>query len=128
MTDKVARVHEALRVWNGAVSARPAVVKRCHDAAEVSEAVRYARATGLPLSVFDGGHDWTGRAIRPGGLVIDLRGMRAVTVDGNIATVAGGATATDVLAAAAHSGLSAATGTAGSIGMAGLTLGGAMVR
>jgi hypothetical protein len=41
-----------------------------------------------------------------------------------VATVGGGATANDLIAAAAASGQSAATGTVGAVGMAGLTLGG----
>src|SRR5208282_3246163 len=46
----------------------------------------------LPISVRGGGHDWAGRAMRPGGLVIDLTGMHQVAVD--IAGLGGGADAT----------------------------------
>jgi FAD/FMN-containing dehydrogenase len=58
--------------------------------------------------------------------VIDLTGMRQVSVDAEtrVATVGGGATAADVIAGAASHALSAVTGTVGSVGMAGLTLGG----
>jgi hypothetical protein len=61
-----------------------------------------------------------------GGLTIDLSPMRQVTVDPAtaVATVAGGATSADVAAAAQRSGLVAITGTAGAVGMAGLTMGG----
>jgi hypothetical protein len=71
-----------------------------------------------------GGHDWAGRALRPGGLVIDLTGMRQIAVDARArtATVGGGATAREVIAAAAPHGLVAATGACGAVGMAGLTL------
>jgi len=117
-------MYSELGIWNAAVSTRPAAVRRCGDVAQVSEAVRQARASGLPLSVLGGGHDWAGRAVRQGGLVIDLRGMRGVKIDGDVATVGGGATAGDLIAAAAVSGRLAATGTVGAVGMAGLTLGG----
>ena len=113
-----------LEIWNAAVPLRPAAVRRCGDAGQVSTAVRRARADGLPLSVLGGGHDWAGRAVREGGLVIDLRGMRDVEISGDVATVGGGATAADLIAAAAATGRSAATGTVGAVGMAGLTLGG----
>jgi FAD/FMN-containing dehydrogenase len=113
-----------LELWNAAASVRPAVVRRCEDTSQVSQAVREARASGLPLSVRGGGHDWAGRAVRDGGLVIDLRGMRSVEVGGDVASVGGGATSADVIAAAAATGWSAATGTVGAVGMAGLTLGG----
>ncbi|WP_433184910.1 FAD-binding oxidoreductase [Actinoallomurus sp. CA-150999] len=115
---------EELDIWNGAVSARPAVVRRCHDIDEVRDALRQAAAEGLPLAVRGGGHDWAGRAVRQDGLVIDLRGLRTVLIDGDVARVGGGATAADLIAAAAPAGKSAATGTVGGVGMAGLTLGG----
>ncbi|MBE1468703.1 FAD-binding oxidoreductase [Kibdelosporangium phytohabitans] len=114
----------AAAVWNGAVSHRPALVVRCETTAEVRHAIRVARESGLPLSVRSGGHDWAGRAIRAGGLVIDLTRMRHVTVSGNVATVAGGATSADVAEAADRQGLAVATGTVGTVGMLGLSLGG----
>jgi FAD/FMN-containing dehydrogenase len=113
-----------LELWNGAVSHRPAAVASCRSAAEIADAIRQARDGRLPLSVLGGGHDWAGRAVRPGGLVIDLRPMRDVDVRHEAAVVGGGATAGDVVAAAAPSGQTAATGTVGSVGMTGMTLGG----
>src|SRR6201991_998812 len=103
-----------LEIWNGAVSARPAAVRRCADAAAVSEAVRRARADGLPLSVLGGGHDWAGRAVRDGGLVIDLRDLNTVDIDPvrRVATAGGGALSRDVVAAAAAHRLLPAAGTA----------------
>jgi FAD/FMN-containing dehydrogenase len=88
--------------------------------------VRAARRHGLPLSVRGGGHDWAGRALRDDGLVIDLTGMRDVTVDprARVAAVAGGALAKDVAVAAGAHGLVAALGNCGTVGMAGFTLGG----
>jgi FAD/FMN-containing dehydrogenase len=117
-------VNEVLKIWNAAVPVRPAAVWRCGNAGQVRDAVRRARADGMALSVLGGGHDWAGRAVRDGAQVIDLSGMREVTVDGDVATVGGGATANDLIAAAAAAGRSAATGNVGAVGMAGLTLGG----
>jgi FAD/FMN-containing dehydrogenase len=104
-----------LEIWNAAVPLRPAAVRRCGDAGQVSTAVGRARADGLPLSVLSGGHDWADRAVREGGLVIDLRGMRDVEISGDVATVGGGATAAGLIAAAAATGQSAATGTVGEL-------------
>jgi FAD/FMN-containing dehydrogenase len=114
------------RVWNGAVRRRPAIIAFCRQPADVQAAVLAARRHGLPLSVRGGGHDWAGRALREDGLVIDLTGMRNVAVDPRalVATVAGGALAKDVAAAAGAHGLVAALGNCGTVGMAGLTLGG----
>ncbi len=113
----------ARRVWNAAVTHRPALIARCRSGAEVALAVTAARDAGLPLSVRAGGHDWAGRALREGGLVIDLTGMRRATVDPAARTVAvgGGATAADLLAATAPAGLVTPTGVVASVGMAGLT-------
>ena len=114
------------RVWNGAVTRVPALTVRPHTAAEVSAAVITARSHDLPLSVLAGGHDWAGRSVRDGGLVIDLAEMRQVVVSPQmqVAAVEGGATAGDVVRAAQPLGLTAVTGTTGGVGMAGLTLGG----
>jgi FAD/FMN-containing dehydrogenase len=117
---------DACQLWNKAVQRRPAAVAFCQGADDVEAAVRIARRRGLPLSVRGGGHDWAGRALRDGGLVVDLTRMRDVAVDpeGRVATAAGGATAKDVVVAAAAHGLVPAVGNCGGVGLAGLTLGG----
>jgi FAD/FMN-containing dehydrogenase len=114
------------QIWNGAVNYQPALFALCETPKDVREAVLTARIHRLPLSVRGGGHDWAGRALRQDGLVIDLSAMRQVVVDteAQAAAVDGGATAGEVIAAAAPHGLTAAVGTVGSVGMAGFTLGG----
>lgn len=113
-------------LWNGAVTTRPGVVVRCADPSDARAAVEAARQTGTPLSVRGGGHDWAGRALSDGGLTIDVSGLRGVTVDAGagVADISAGTTAADLAAAARPFGLTPVTGTAGSVGMAGLTLGG----
>jgi hypothetical protein len=117
---------ESRRVWNGAVSHVPAVIVRPESVGETQTTICIARHHHLRLSVRAGGHDWAGRCLRPGGLVVDLTRMRRVDIDPSIgvATVQGGATAGDVISAARDHGLVAVTGTTGGVGMAGLTLGG----
>jgi FAD/FMN-containing dehydrogenase len=116
----------ARKVWNGAVDSRPAVIVQCQDQTDVVAALRIAREHGLPLSVRGGGHDWAGRALTEGGLVVDLSPMRGVTVDPHTVTAVaeGGASAGDVVAAARPYGLAPVTGTVKAVGMAGLTLAG----
>jgi len=94
-------------VRNAAVEHRPAAIVRCRTVDEVRLAVRAARVRNFPLSVRGAGHDWAGPSQRHDGMVLDISGMRQVTVDGNsrVATVAGGATAADVIAAARPYGL-----------------------
>jgi hypothetical protein len=117
---------QAVALFNAAVDVRPSVVVRCATTADVQAGVRASCHHGVPLSVRGGGHDFWGRAFRPGGLVLDLTGMRGVQVDigRRFATVGGGALSSDVVSAAERAGLTAVTGTAGAVGMVGLTLGG----
>ncbi|MGW7089040.1 FAD-binding oxidoreductase [Streptomyces sp. NPDC054871] len=116
----------AVALFNAAIDVRPSAVVRCATTADVQGAVRASRNHGVPLSVRGGGHDFWGRAFRPNGLVLDLTDMRdvQVDVDRRFATVGGGALSSDVVSAAERVGLTAVTGTAGSVGMVGLTLGG----
>src|SRR5262249_14203416 len=114
------------QVWNGAVRHQPALFAVCATSEDVQAAVRIARKHNLRLSVRGGGHDWAGRSLRHGGLLIDLSQMRRVGVDpvASIATLQGGAKTIDVVSAAAPHGLAAATGSYGTVGVLGLTLGG----
>lgn len=116
----------ARTIWNSATDRRPAVIVRCETTRDVQMAVRAASNHDLRLSVRGGGHDWAGRSQRENGLVIDLSTMRHVDIDAarKFAIVAGGATAKDVVGAAAPRGLVAVTGNCGTVGLAGLTLGG----
>lgn len=113
-------------IWNAAVQHCPAVIVRAESTRDVQDAIRVARDRGMRLSVLGGGHDWAGRAVCDGGLVIDMSGMRSVTVDPGtqVAIVGGGVIATDLIDAVAPYGLVAATGNCGGVGMTGLTLGG----
>ena len=117
---------DACRVWNAAVHHRPAIIAVCKQASDVQAAVRAARHHALPLSVRGAGHDWAGRAVRDGALVIDLSQMRDVVVDpdARIAILGGGAKVTDLVPCATAAGLVAALGRCGGVGVTGLTLGG----
>lgn len=115
---------QALRLWNAEIRTRPVAVVTPESADEVAAAVIAARESGVPVSVRGGGHDWLGRSLRDEGVVIDLSRLRGVQIVGGEARVEGGARAVDVVAAASREGQLVATGTAGVVGMAGLTLGG----
>jgi FAD/FMN-containing dehydrogenase len=72
---------EARAVYNGSIDRRPALVVRPHGAADVIDAVTYARETGLPLAVRCGGHSVAGTSAIEGGVLIDLSAMKGVRVD-----------------------------------------------
>lgn len=117
---------DAPLIWNAAAQHRPALIVRPESSLDVQVAIRVALDRGMRLSVLGGGHDWAGRAVCDGGLVIDMSGMRRVTVDSKtrIATVGGGVIAADLIDAVMPYGLVAVTGNCGGVGMTGLTLGG----
>src|SRR5712675_198257 len=115
----------ATAIWAKPVGRMPRTVVHCRTLQDIQLAIAAARSAGLSFSVRGGGHDWAGRALCDG-LVIDLSAMRDVAVshDRRSARIAGGARASDVLAATDPLGLAAVTGSCSSVGMAGLTLGG----
>jgi FAD/FMN-containing dehydrogenase len=84
----------AARVWNAAHQGRPEVVVACADQADVAAALRFARTTGLPVAVRGGGFTPNGVASGSGGVVVDTRALRSVTVDRSAGTVTVGAGAT----------------------------------
>jgi FAD/FMN-containing dehydrogenase len=116
----------ARAVWNGAVDRRPAMIARCAGTADVAAAVRFARDRGLEIAVKSGGHNVAGTAVCDDGIVVDLSGMRAVTVDpnGRTAHVQGGALWGDVDHETQAYGLATTGGIVSHTGVAGVTLGG----
>jgi FAD/FMN-containing dehydrogenase len=119
---------EAVRVWNGGVVERPALVVQPGDAAGVAAAVRYASAQGLALSVRGGGHHIAGTSLVDGGLTVDLSRLTRVTVDpaAGTATVGGGCRLKDVDRETQRHGLAVPLGFISDVGVGGLTLGGGL--
>src|SRR5258708_7642080 len=78
---------DARHVHNGLVDRRPALIARCQNTADVADAVRFARRTGLELSVRGGGHNVAGRAVADGALMVDLSSMKGIHVDRDAPTV-----------------------------------------
>jgi FAD/FMN-containing dehydrogenase len=117
---------EARKVWNGMVDRRPALVARCLNVSDVQFAVRFASAHRMLASVRGGGHHIAGNAVAEGGLMIDLSGMNAVSVDAtkHTARVGPGALLADFDRAAQAHGLATPLGINSTTGVAGLTLGG----
>jgi FAD/FMN-containing dehydrogenase len=116
---------EARKIWNATIDKHPAIIVRCAGTQDVVHAVNFARMTGMPLSIRGGGHNIAGNALCDG-MVIDLSGMKAVTVDpdARLATVEGGALLSDLDAATQKHGLATPVGVNSTTGIAGLTLGG----
>ena len=118
----------ARRVWNGNVDRRPALIARSTGVADVQQAVNFARAHGLSLSVRGGGHSAPGYGTNDGGLVIDLTPMKGIRVDPSARTVRaeGGVLWRELDHETQAFGLATTGGTVSNTGIAGLTLGGGL--
>jgi FAD/FMN-containing dehydrogenase len=121
------RDYDAARaVYNGSIDRRPALVLRPHGAADVIDAVDYAREAGLPLSVRCGGHGVAGTSVTEGGVLIDLAAMKGVHVDAGrrVATAQGGALWGEYDRETQLFGLATPGGRVTTTGVGGFTLGG----
>ena len=119
---------DARSIWNGLIDRRPALIVQCSGAADVVDAVNFARDHGLVLSIKAGGHNVAGNAVNDGGIVLDLSQMRGVTVDPSLQTVRvqGGATWGDCDRETQLFGLAVPGGVVSTTGVAGLTLHGGL--
>jgi hypothetical protein len=103
---------------------RPAAVARCASVADVQRCVEVARDARMPIAARSGGHSYAGYSTPDDGLVVDLRGMADVKVDGDTAVIGGGARLMEVYAALAAEGRAMPAGSCPTVGIGGLTLGG----
>jgi len=126
LTAEDAAYDETRKVWNAMIDRRPGLIVRCTGTADVVQAVRFARANRLLLSVRGGGHHIAGLAVAEGGLMIDMSLMRGVFVDaaGGTARAQAGCTLADLDRETQAHGLAAVMGFVSATGIAGLTLGG----
>ena len=117
---------DARKVWNATVDRRPALIARCLTDGDVQAAVRFAADARMLLSVRGGGHHIAGNAVAEGGLMIDLSGMRTISIDAAKRTARVGARRllADFDREAQAHGLATPLGINSTTGVAGLTLGG----
>ncbi len=106
----------------------PSLVARPVDAADVRTAVQWAVAHGVPLRARSGGHSYAGYSTLYGGMVLDLRNLRGITVNvhAGTATIGAGAQLIDVYSALAARGVTIPAGSCPSVGIGGHALGGGM--
>ena len=71
----------ARAVYNRMVDRRPAVIVRPTGAADIRDAVAFARQQRLPLAVRCGGHSVAGVSMVEGGVQIDLSSLKGVQID-----------------------------------------------
>lgn len=126
LTPEDAGYEEGRTLFYGGFDRRPAVIARVADADDVARVVEMARESGLPLAVRSGGHSLAGHSVVEGGIVLDLKEMRALEIDveGRTAWAETGLTAGEYTTATAAYGLATGFGDTASVGIGGITLGG----
>lgn len=117
---------EARKVWNGMIDKHPAAIARCTDEEDVVNAVNFAREHAVVVAVRGGGHNVAGFGTCDDGLVIDLSGMKKITVDPQTKTAKAqpGLTWGEFDKATQVHGLATTGGLVSTTGIAGFTLGG----
>ncbi len=113
-------------IWNAMIDRRPALIVRAAGAADVIQAVHFARNQKLQLAIRGGGHNIAGNAVCTDGLMLDLSAMKSVRIDAKkrTARVEPGVTLGEFDREAQAFGLATPTGINSTTGIAGLTLGG----
>ncbi len=105
----------------------PRAVARPLDAADVAAAVRWLVAHDVPFRARSGGHSYAGYSTLSGGVVLDLRNLRQVSVQPNgTAAIGAGTQLIDVYAALAARGRTVPAGSCPSVAIGGHALGGGM--
>ena len=122
--------NSARMIWNGMHDKHPALIARCLDSNDVSNAVSFARDNNVLLAVRGGGHSWPGKSVCEGGLMLDLSAMNTVTADAESrrAFAGGGALLNALDTAALEHGLITTAGVVSHTGVGGFTLGGGFGR
>jgi FAD/FMN-containing dehydrogenase len=103
---------------------KPAAVATVQTPEQVQACVEVARQSYLPIAARSGGHSYAGYSVPDSGLVVDLKAMNRVDIQGATATIGAGARLFDVYTALAQAGRCIPAGSCPSVGIGGFTLGG----
>lgn len=126
LVDKNDSRYDALRQgFNKRINKHPAVIALCTTTAEVAEAVRYAKEHKLAIAIKSGGHSMDGLSCNDDGMVVNLSRMNSVEIlEGNKIKVGPGCTLGKLYGAILPQGILLPSGSCGTVGIGGLTLGG----
>ena len=119
---------QARQAWNLAIDERPAVVVMAESAADVAQAVRFARTRGMRIAPQGTGHGAEPLEPLRGAMLLRTVRMRSVRIDpvSRTARADAGALWQDVTVPAGEHGLAALAGSSANVGVTGYTLGGGM--
>jgi FAD/FMN-containing dehydrogenase len=119
--------YEAARIgWSHLYSSHPAAIVFCTQTGDVVNALMWARHNDIRVRVRSGRHNLEGWSAVHDGLVIDVSRMKSAEIDGasRTATVGAGLNQMEAVAVLGKAGFAVPTGTEGSVGLVGATLGG----
>jgi hypothetical protein len=113
--------------WNTATERRPLVIVQCASEEDARRAVEFARRHKLEVATRAGGHSHLGWGCS-NGVVVDLSGMRRITIDPlrRTARAEGGVLSGEVARAAGQHGLAPVLGQCPGVGASGVILGGGL--
>ena len=119
---------EARQAWNLAADQRPSAVVVAESAADVAQAVRFARAHGMRIAPQGTGHGSEPLEPLEGAMLLRTLRMRRVDIDPatRAARAEAGAQWQDVTVPAGEYGLAALAGSSPNVGVIGYTLGGGL--
>jgi len=84
------RYDEGRKIFNAMHEKRPAIIARCASTEDVVAAVDFARTHDLVVAVRSGGHSVSGLGTCDDGMLIDLAGLKSITVDPRARTARAG--------------------------------------
>ena len=102
------------------------MVVYAQETQDVVNALTWARQNNVPVRVRSGGHCLEGWSSVDDGIVIDVSEMKSATIDptSNTATLGAGLNQLEAVTVLGDAGFAAPTGTEGTVGLVGATLGG----
>jgi len=110
--------------FNRRIKTQPALIAVCLTEQGVVQAVRYANEHDLPVAVKAGGHCFEGYSLNDDGLVIDVSLLKDQQADDQHYYAGAGVTLSEAYDFLLPRGRIVPMGSCGSVGLAGLTLGG----
>jgi len=117
---------EARMGYNHLFRRSPEAIVYCSQTQDVVNALAWARRRGVAVRVRSGGHCLEGWSAVDDGVVIDVSRLKSADIDtaSSTATVGAGLKQLEAVTALGNAGYAAPTGTEGTVGLTGATLGG----
>src|SRR3954452_10229001 len=74
---------DCCKVYNHALGDQPLACVQPRTEKEISQVIQFCTTKAIPFSVRSGGHDFYGRSLVIGGILIDMRAIDTIVLDPN---------------------------------------------